>query len=358
VFHDDYPLSHGLMSPPTTLLALVAIGGLLVAAWRLRARAPLFAFAVAWFFAGHLIESTVWPLELYFEHRNYLPMIGPLFALVAAVASAPATYRRGAWLLLGVWLAMSASLTALSARTWGDRGTLASVWLRENPHSVRAVQMMASYQYDRGNKAAARHTIAAGLDAMPAAGELAIQVVLLDCYTRGITQAQYDAMLSTAARMHFSHLVPELAARFGEEARGNRCKGTLPDGGFRRLVRTLVANPAIQRNRGAMANLYVELSKQAAHDGDLNATIADLDAAFAAGHNPLVARNQAIYLLTAGLPGPAMEYLKVSEEAPQPLFKAWLLDLPAMNRRLWRSARRMQDAIQYDKQGDPGQHQP
>jgi hypothetical protein len=107
-----------------------------------------------------------------------------------------------------------------------------------------------------------------------------------------------------------------------------------------------VANPAIQRNRGAMANLYVELSKQAAHDGDLNATIADLDAAFAAGHNPLVARNQAIYLLTAGLPGPAMEYLKLSEEAPQPRFKAWLLDLPAMNRRLWRSARRMQDALE------------
>ena len=47
------------------------------------------AFGIAWFLVGHSIESTVFSLELYFEHRNYFPgvglflLAGVLFALVA-----------------------------------------------------------------------------------------------------------------------------------------------------------------------------------------------------------------------------------------------------------------------------------
>ena len=36
------------------------------------------AFGIAFFLGGHLLESTVLPLELYYEHRNYLPSFGDL----------------------------------------------------------------------------------------------------------------------------------------------------------------------------------------------------------------------------------------------------------------------------------------
>lgn len=49
--------------------------------WLIR-RKPLVAFGLLLFVSGHLIESTVLPLELYFEHRNYLPSAGVVMVLV------------------------------------------------------------------------------------------------------------------------------------------------------------------------------------------------------------------------------------------------------------------------------------
>jgi hypothetical protein len=38
------------------------------------------------FFAAHLVESSFIPLELYFEHRNYLPAFGLYFSVVSVIA--------------------------------------------------------------------------------------------------------------------------------------------------------------------------------------------------------------------------------------------------------------------------------
>jgi hypothetical protein len=81
---------------------------LLIAAISWRRRFPLAAFAVLWFFAGHLIESTVVPLELYFEHRNYLPIIGPVFAISSALLLGSSVLRRAAVILVPTYLLLSA----------------------------------------------------------------------------------------------------------------------------------------------------------------------------------------------------------------------------------------------------------
>jgi hypothetical protein len=36
---------------------------------------PLISFGILFFLLNHLIESTILPLELFFEHRNYLPSL-------------------------------------------------------------------------------------------------------------------------------------------------------------------------------------------------------------------------------------------------------------------------------------------
>lgn len=344
VFHDDYPISHGLLDPPTTALSLLVLAALVGLAWRWRRRHVLFALAVFWFLAGHLLESTVWPLELYFEHRNYLPMFGLLFAIAAGVAAAPSVYRRMSWLLLGAWLALLTTLTAINARTWGDRGALASVWLQQNPRSVRAIQMMAGYQADRGDIDAAKRTLLAGLSRVPEAGELAMQKVLLDCVTVGISRRQWAALVRLGNHIRNSRQVPELVARFGDEERAGRCRGTLQPGDFNQLARAVMGNPAISWQRDTMGYLNYELSKQAFHDRDLNQLMVYLDESNRLRPSPLVPREQAIYLLSAGLPDDAMAYLRKSEQTPQPWIKAWLLDIKQMNEPLWRSARKMQQA--------------
>lgn len=75
----DYPISSGLFSPITTFLSISGWILTVVSAWCFRMRFPLFAWMTAWYIAAHLIESTVLPLEIIFEHRMYLPSIGLIF---------------------------------------------------------------------------------------------------------------------------------------------------------------------------------------------------------------------------------------------------------------------------------------
>ena len=72
----DFSVSHALFSPPTTILSLLFIIGFLCLAIFSMRRNRLLAFAIFWFFGNLVIESSIIPLELVFEHRLYLPSMG------------------------------------------------------------------------------------------------------------------------------------------------------------------------------------------------------------------------------------------------------------------------------------------
>jgi len=72
----DFPVSSSVFSPPGTLLSLVLLGVLLCWSFRKRDQYPLLVFGVFWFFLHLIIESTIIPLEIIFEHRLYLPSVG------------------------------------------------------------------------------------------------------------------------------------------------------------------------------------------------------------------------------------------------------------------------------------------
>jgi len=69
----DVPVSTGLFSPITTILSIMGIAGSLLFAAIRSAKYPLFAFCILFFFINHAIEGTFIPLELVYEHRNYIP---------------------------------------------------------------------------------------------------------------------------------------------------------------------------------------------------------------------------------------------------------------------------------------------
>ena len=67
------PLSSGLLNPPETLVSLLIIGIILTLAIMNIKKHPFIAYCVFFFFLNHLVEGTVIPLELVYEHRNYIP---------------------------------------------------------------------------------------------------------------------------------------------------------------------------------------------------------------------------------------------------------------------------------------------
>ena len=69
----DIVLSESLWMPWTTLTAVAAV--MLILGWAFcnSRKKAIFSFPILFFLLNHLIESTVFPLEIIFEHRNYLP---------------------------------------------------------------------------------------------------------------------------------------------------------------------------------------------------------------------------------------------------------------------------------------------
>ena len=92
-------------------------------AWRTRRQAPLLSFGIAWFLVGHILESTILPLEIAHEHRNYLPLFGVAliggWALERALAHPGWQKTLGMVLILGL-LGYSVLVTTLRAHQFGD----------------------------------------------------------------------------------------------------------------------------------------------------------------------------------------------------------------------------------------------
>ena len=162
LYHDDYPVSTSLFAPPATLyawLAWLAVGGLFLGLLT-RRWGRYFALAIAWFLVGHSVESTVLPLELYFEHRNYFPGIGAWILLGLVYASLVRVWvETGRPLLVyiacyALWLAM---LTSSQVQIWSSHPLLILNHLNAHPQSFRANSDMAVQMANLGQLDAARH---------------------------------------------------------------------------------------------------------------------------------------------------------------------------------------------------------
>ena len=137
LFHDDYQISTSLFSPWTTLPAIISIILLPIMALLVKKKYPLVAFAIAWFFAGHLIESTVLPLELYFEHRNYLPILGIMIAIAYYAAKFSSTNKTVTIGLSGIFICLFAFITYQNTTLWGKPAQQAKAWYEKHPNSLR-----------------------------------------------------------------------------------------------------------------------------------------------------------------------------------------------------------------------------
>jgi hypothetical protein len=141
-YHDDFPISRGLLAPPGTLLAILAWIATLAGAWHVRVRAPGIALGVGIYLVGHALESTIFPLLPYFEHRNYLPAIGVIWALLSGLALAQGVLQRhlrhGAAifrLAAVAFVLILAAGTSVRAHVWQDQRTIIAQALQSHPES-------------------------------------------------------------------------------------------------------------------------------------------------------------------------------------------------------------------------------
>ncbi len=151
LFFDNFQTSKSLFSPATTLLSITALIATLAASLVLRKRLPLLSFAVLWFLAGHLLESSVLPLEMYFEHRSYLPMLGIILAI--SFYAEKLTFRNRKPLIAGGTLVITflAVTTWQHSHTWGNNTHLIASIAKNQPHSLRAQILQTKESFRLGD---------------------------------------------------------------------------------------------------------------------------------------------------------------------------------------------------------------
>jgi len=149
----DWAPSRGVLQPPTTALALLGIVGVLaLAAWQ-AGRLPRLAYGVAWYFLNLLIESTIYPLDLVFEHRVYLSSISIVSATVLLVGSLSGG-RGGGWpariALTGI-AAWWGAWTVARNEVWRVPVKLFQDTVRKSPGKARAHANLGAALQERGD---------------------------------------------------------------------------------------------------------------------------------------------------------------------------------------------------------------
>jgi hypothetical protein len=153
LFHDDVVVSRGLLSPPTTVLAVVAwtvVAATTVVGLRRRAG---WAFGIAWFLVGHAMESTFIGLEMVYEHRNYLPLAGLLLGLAISVRRAiarAAVDMRAIQAVCLITLGLLSFLTHTRADIWSSEKGLMAFTATVHPRSYRAASYVAMHTLATG----------------------------------------------------------------------------------------------------------------------------------------------------------------------------------------------------------------
>ena len=146
----DFVASTSLFTPWTTLPSMLMIFLLIgLALWRIK-KNPLLSFAVLFFFGNHIIESSIIPLEMVFEHRNYLPSLFLFVPVAVGIKKLLVQYDHVQkpmfyFLVISVCAGLIGIGTSTYIRNW-DWRTTKSLWenaMEKAPNSARPLQNLA-----------------------------------------------------------------------------------------------------------------------------------------------------------------------------------------------------------------------
>lgn len=169
MLYHDFPLSRSLFNPVTTLLSIVTIISLVVISLRFRLKARLVSFGILWTLFCLLLESSILPLELVFEHRFYLPSVGFTLALMSLLFSAAARSRREMLVCFTCLLVivMQISWTYRRNQAWSTELAFALDAVKKTPRLPRALNHLAGVYIRAGDLESGRQLLERTLEIVP-----------------------------------------------------------------------------------------------------------------------------------------------------------------------------------------------
>ncbi len=313
LFHDDYVISTSWTSPPETLPAIIGMIALVGIMFIYRMRQPVLAFAIAWFLGGHLIESTTISLELYFEHRNYLPLYGPIFAIIYytfRLLEGSKKIRPVMSLALPVYFTLILLISYQGVQQWTHPVQMITRWAEDHPKSQRTLEALDVLIGDNISPLA-RKQLQDGLLKVSrennTSSYLEFRNLLLLCKAGDLTNLDLMNSLNAFQTAGFIAATPQVYADLMVQWFSNKC-------GYITATQILNFSEKLSEIDNLMHGKISQLlhywqAEVHASQGNLEQTMFHHEAAYRISPNLNSLLQQAIYLSSAGLHELAIEKL-------------------------------------------------
>jgi tetratricopeptide (TPR) repeat protein len=159
---------------PAVIASFLFLSGVVFLGWTLRRRAPVFAFSIFWLFLTLApTSSVVTLLDVMFEHRLYLPLVGVCISFPLFIQLVYGKLRERFAIPGNTLRYASAILTVLIAGTlfrnytWGDEVRLFKDNVAKSPTNERAYNGLAWAYYKRSEFNNAIEVLEMAVDKMP-----------------------------------------------------------------------------------------------------------------------------------------------------------------------------------------------
>ncbi len=313
VFQDHFIASRGLLSPATTLLNILIHVGAIAAAVVYRKRLPLVAFAALFFYAGHLLESTTINLELYFEHRNYMPAA---FLFVPVIAALYDKLRASLFIVVAAaMILLLAGFTRYSSTVWSDYPSMVEASARKAPTSGRAQAELAKLLFNADRYQESLFVIDSAIERIPGHNpHMMLTRLMMLCRLEILDDEELRRVSADLATLAYDARLISIYEEFLLTVDAGHCPKTSLDA-VHGMFAGMLAHP---RNREIESTRYSQIQHFMGYadlrNGNPARAVAEFRESLRANASASAAMNVAALLATNGAPEQALQFSAMARE--------------------------------------------
>lgn len=263
LYHDAYPKSTSIFEPISTLFSLLFLVISAILGLAYRKKLPLISLAILWFLGGHLLESTVLPLELYFEHRNYLPIMMLTLAFVTVVFSLIQKASRPLvkWIFSSVFViygVIISGVTYSQVVVWGNKLNYGVVQAIEHPESVRARTLLIDVYNELGQVDKGFEEFQKMQEDFPQVAGIIVGHIEFACYDPKYPLLPIEEVVQKLEKAKFGYGVIVSVATTISEISEQKCQKVQPDY-LLNIIHALKNNPLYSKKKTLLEGYEVSL---------------------------------------------------------------------------------------------------
>lgn len=243
LFYDSF-----IATPPDSTTVLISVAGwitittTIALALFIRKERPLLAFGILFFFSSHLIESSGLSLDLYYEHRNYLPSIGLVIAGLSGISILYTKKKKIAIFALITLFAANAAQAHLRADLWGTPRLASTVWTLEAPDSSSAWLRLSFIANQYGDVATLRYALMQWQNVAPKLLAPRLLTLRLNCPKNPLDAKSVTSLVDMAKDTPAFNGLSQYLEPLIRQAANGECHGLTVEQIYY-IIRALIENP-------------------------------------------------------------------------------------------------------------------